>query len=103
MSERRTKRNLTIFRILRLCLGLNLNELSDKTGISKIYLNELELGTKLNPSKDVIEKLSHAYGIRADTLHYFLEDKEGQSFDYQQKLLCWLERAAEKSMLDAGQ
>lgn len=59
MKERSQKRN-NIFRILRLCMGLNLNDMAEKCGVSAVYLNELERGKKLKPSEQILEKIASA-------------------------------------------
>lgn len=51
----------------RLTLGLSLKELSEKSGISISYLNEIEKGKK-HPKKDKIESLSSALDISYDEL-----------------------------------
>lgn len=40
--------------------GMNLEELSKKIGISTGYLCHLEKGTRKNPSREVMEKISEA-------------------------------------------
>lgn len=41
-------------------LGMNLEEMSKKIGISTGYLCHLEKGTRKNPSREVMEKISYA-------------------------------------------
>ncbi len=45
---------------IRTSKNLTIRELSEKTGISAGYLCHLENGTRSNPSKDVMEKISKA-------------------------------------------
>lgn len=45
---------------IRLEKGLTLQELANKTQISAGYLCHLENGTRVNPSIDVMEKISKA-------------------------------------------
>lgn len=84
-----------IFRVLRLCLGLNLNEMAKICGLSAVYLNELELGKKTNPSDSTLQKIADACGLRLDTLRYFTEEKIEDSLDYQSHLLRSLEYYAQ--------
>ena len=44
-EETQSKGN-NIFRLLKQCMGYSLAELQDLTGISAVYLNELERGKK---------------------------------------------------------
>lgn len=84
-----------IFRVLRLCLGLNLNEMAKLCGLSAVYLNELELGKKTNPSDFTLQKIADACELRLDTLRYFTEAKTGDDLDYQSHLLRSLEYYAQ--------
>ncbi len=47
--------------------GLTLDQLSERTGLSKAYLCELEHGAK-NPTLEVIERVALALRIDASTL-----------------------------------
>lgn len=47
-------------RKIRIKLGLTLENLSEMTGISVGYLSHLELGTRTNPSIEVMNKISKA-------------------------------------------
>ena len=85
-----------IFRILRTCMGLSLNEMSKRCGVSAIYLSELELGKKTNPSEEVIEKIANACGLKTDTILFFIEQQKGDALDYQRCLLDSLEVLASK-------
>lgn len=91
MEERSQKRN-NIFRILRLCMGLNLNDMAKKCGVSAVYLNELERGKKLKPSEQILEKIAGACGIKIDTLRFFIEEHQGEAADYQKYLLQSLDK-----------
>ena len=95
MSNRKNV-NMNIFRILRTCLGLSINEMAKLCGVSAIYLSELELGKKTNPSKEIIKKIADACEIKEQTINYFIEKQTGESLNYQQCLLESLERLAEK-------
>ena len=85
-----------IFRILRTCMGLSLNEMSKRCGVSAIYLSELELGKKTKPSEEVIEKMANACGLKTDTILFFIEQQKGDALDYQRCLLDSLEVLASK-------
>lgn len=47
---------------IRLSKGMQLVELSKKTGISVGYLCHLERGTRKNPSIEIMDKISNALG-----------------------------------------
>lgn len=94
MKERSQKQS-NIFRILRLCMGLSLNDMASKCGVSAVYLNELERGIKLKPSDQILEKIAVACGIKTDTLRFFIEEHDGKELDYQKYLLQSLEKYAQ--------
>lgn len=50
-------------RELRQLKGISLSELSKSVGISKGYLSDLENGIKINPSMDILEKISSSLSI----------------------------------------
>lgn len=91
---KKDKKN-NIFRVLRLCLGLNLNEMAERCGLSAVYFSELELGKKTKPSEQTLQKIADACGLKIDTLRYFTESKTGESLDYQTHLLHSLESYAQ--------
>ena len=95
MSEERAQTS-NIFKILRLCLGLSLNDMSKRCGVSAIYLSELESGKKTKPSEDILRKIADACGIKLQTLSFFVEQQKGESLNYQKCLLESLEQLAEK-------
>lgn len=76
-----------IFRILRLCMGLNLKEMAEKCKVSAIYLNELERGKKVNPSDQILKKIASACGLKAGTSRVFVEKTQGEAPEYQRYLL----------------
>lgn len=43
--------------------GITLEELSNKTGISKAYLSRLENGGKINPSLIILEKIANVLQV----------------------------------------
>ena len=59
----------------RLKKNLTQKQLSERTGLSQAYINELENGKKVNPSIIVLDKLAAALGV---CLTEILED-EGSS------------------------
>lgn len=94
MREQRQKQS-NIFRVLRLCMGLSLNDMAKKCGVSAVYLNELERGIKMKPSDQILDKIAVACGIRPATLHFFIENHDGKELDYQEYLLRSLEEYAQ--------
>lgn len=95
MINEKSRKKSNIFRVLRWCLGLNLNEMAERCGLSAVYLSELELGKKTKPSEQTLQKIADACGLRLDTLQYFTEAKTGDSLDYQAHLLHSLEHYAQ--------
>ena len=65
-----------IFRILRTCMGLSLNEMSKRCGVSAIYLSELELGKKTKPSEEVIEKIATHVDLKLTPFYSLLNSKK---------------------------
>lgn len=95
IMKERGKKKSNIFKILRLCMGLSLNDMAEKCGVSAVYLNELERGKKLKPSDNILGKIASACGIKIDTLRFFIEDCQGEALDYQKYLLQSLEHYAQ--------
>ena len=94
------KRTMNIFKILRLCMGLSLNEMAELCNVSAVYYGQLERGVKCNPSRAFVWDVAHACGIKPETLEYFLTAKQGEALDYQKSLLESLERLALKMQQD---
>lgn len=93
--EERGQRGNNIFKVLRLCMGLNLNDMAQKCGVSAVYLNELERGIKQKPSDQILGKIADACGIKIDTLKFFLEEHPDKTIEYQKYLLQSLENYAQ--------
>ncbi|MCM2981582.1 helix-turn-helix domain-containing protein [Niallia sp. FSL W8-0951] len=53
---------------LRIKKGFSINELSDKSGVSKSYLSYIERGIQKNPSLQVLTKLSHTLETNVEEL-----------------------------------
>ena len=49
-------------REIRISQNMTLEELAEKTGISIGYLSHLERGTRINPSINLMDKISHVLG-----------------------------------------
>lgn len=94
------KRAQNIFKILRLCMGLSLNDMAKLCNVSAVYYGQLERGEKCNPSRVFVWDVAHACGIKPETLEYFLTAKQGEAFDYQKSLIESLERLAVKLQQD---
>jgi XRE family transcriptional regulator, master regulator for biofilm formation len=58
-------RNINVIRRRR---GLSLSELSEKSGISKSYLSNIERNIHKNPSIHIIEKISIVLNVDLNTL-----------------------------------
>jgi transcriptional regulator with XRE-family HTH domain len=56
---------VSILKIKELCTqkGIDIKELSKKSGISLVYLYELERGVKNNPSIHIVSKIATALNI----------------------------------------
>ncbi len=91
------KRN--IYKILRQCLGLSLNEMAHKCQVSSVYYNQLETGRKTKPSERILQSIADACDIQIDTLKFFLEDHHGKSLDYEKYLLKALETLAKANQI----
>ncbi len=55
---------------------VSINELSEKTNMSKSYLSELENNKKLNPTLDILLKISTALNVNVKDLFYTKLDIE---------------------------
>ncbi|WP_328824087.1 helix-turn-helix domain-containing protein, partial [Niallia circulans] len=53
---------------LRIKKGFSINELSDKSGVSKSYLSYIERGIQKNPSLQVLTKLAHTLETNVEEL-----------------------------------
>ena len=91
--------NRNIFKVLRQCLGLSLNEMADKCQVSSVYYNQLETGRKTKPSDKILQSIANACDIQIDTLKFFLEDHHGKSLDYEKYLLRALETLAKANQI----
>lgn len=97
-----TKRNtvMNIFKILRLCMGLSLNQMAELCNVSAVYYGQLERGVKCNPSRTFVSDVARACGIKPETLEFFITKQQGEALDYQNSLLESLERLAVKMQQD---
>lgn len=57
-------------RELRLARGYTLHQLSELSGVSLMYISELERGTKKNPSAQVLVNLAKSLDVPITTLLY---------------------------------
>lgn len=62
-------------RLIRIFHDMQQQELADRLGLSKSYVSELESGKK-NPSMEVIQKYSEAFGIPPSSILFFSESLE---------------------------
>lgn len=53
---------------LRIKKGFSINELSNKSGVSKSYLSYIERGIQKNPSLQVLAKLAHTLETNVEEL-----------------------------------
>lgn len=66
-------------RLIRVYHDLNLSETSQRIGLSKSYISEMERGRK-KVSLDVLQKYSAAFGIPMSSLMLFAEHVEDGRF-----------------------
>ncbi|TDP53727.1 helix-turn-helix domain-containing protein [Aminicella lysinilytica] len=82
--------------------GYKASEMSDKLGISKSYLSEIE-NNKKKPSLDLLEKYSDIYGIKLSSLillsENFDEADKGNNGDMfiRNMMAHWIDRMAPNS------
>lgn len=81
----------TVLRLLRIANDMSRNELSEKTGLSKSYISEIEHGSK-KPSLETIEKYSSALDIPVSTIMFFTEQATENDYNFQKILLQILEK-----------
>lgn len=86
-----------IIRTLRRCSGLTIQEMADRCGLSAIYLHELELKKKTNPTDQILKKIADGFGISLGTIRYFGEVEP--EFDYQRFLIKSLEKLKEETVM----
>jgi len=55
-----------VLKIARLANMMTLKEANENSGVSTIYINELECGRKENISNEYLSKLANAYNLSAD-------------------------------------
>lgn len=55
---------------LRNNLELSVYDISEKTGLTPSYINNLENGHKTNPTKDTMEKIASALGQTVSEIFY---------------------------------
>lgn len=94
------KNLMNIFKILRLCMGLNLNQMAELCNVSAVYYGQLERGVKCNPSRAFVSDVAKACGIKPETLEFIITKQQGETLDYQNSLLESLERLAVKMQQD---
>jgi transcriptional regulator with XRE-family HTH domain len=60
-------------RLARLYWGFSQSEIADEMGVSQSIISEIE-NYKKSPSFDMIERYSHALGIKTSSLVFFAEE-----------------------------
>lgn len=68
--------NLELIKTLRKEKKFSLQKVSDLSGVSTVYIGELERGAKIHPSAEKLDAIAHALGI---SITVFLEDKPDKS------------------------
>ena len=65
-----------IFRVLRGCFGLTQTEVAERSGVSSIYIHELEVGTKRKPSDGILLKIAESYGLGLQAIKFYMENED---------------------------
>lgn len=89
-----------VLRLYRIAADLKVIEMSERTGISKSYIAEIECGKRNNPTKMVIEGYSQATGVPEGTIYSTVLKYVGRELTYQ-KLLSIILRQVMKGGNDA--
>lgn len=66
-------------RLIRVYHDLNLSAASERVGLSKSYISEMERGHK-KVTLEVLEKYSHAFELPVSSLMLFAEQMENEEF-----------------------
>lgn len=59
-------------------LGMNQDTLAEQANINRTYISSLERGNADNPTKEIIEALAQALGVRPEYLAGWTEDPLGE-------------------------
>ena len=62
--------NATKLKKVRTKLGWPIPYLATRSGVSRSYLNEIELGSKLYPSDRVIEAIAESMGVKEQEIRW---------------------------------
>lgn len=82
-----------ILRLLRIAHDMTIKELSEKIGLSNIFISQIESGVK-NPSSETLIKYCDVFDITPEMLKYFKEENTG---GYQKLLLKILKKITKLS------
>ena len=78
--------NMNKIRAARISQRLTQQQLSDKSGLSQSYINELENGRKVNPSIVVLDKLASGLNI---TVADLIEEAGGSISEIAKNIDKW--------------
>jgi len=81
-----------VITLLRISLNLKLSELSEKSGVSEIYIRELEKGVKCNPSDETLGKIGIALETDLDTLKFFATDFLTEKYSIRKMMYLMLDK-----------
>ena len=88
LIEKNLRINETL-RLFRIAYDLSVKELSEMTGLTTVYIHEIERGVK-KPSLETIQRYGSALGINPAVIMYFIHDEENDRDETQKLLLSIL-------------
>lgn len=77
----------TAFKLIRQLTGYNSNEFAARAGISAPYWSQLESGSKVNPSDQVIDRIAQTCGVGSSTIRALTSTEMAQNIPEFKKYL----------------
>lgn len=76
-----------IIRFFRIANDYTMKQLAESSGLSQVYISELETMRKKNPSPDTIAKLANAFNVSTEQLLKVAKLSEEDKWNFQKTLL----------------